>query len=69
MCGCQPGGPRIVNLGYNVRSRDDVTGDGSSLAWLDTHDFWLPTLLFGWQDTNADGSVEILSTHPYGATP
>ncbi len=33
-------------------------------------DFWMPTLLFGWTDTDGDGTIEILdSSTPYGLTP
>jgi hypothetical protein len=47
------------------------TGDGStreSQAWnrSDLNNYVLPTLLFGWQDTDGDGIPEILDSTPYG---
>ncbi len=39
-------------------------------AGLLTRNFWMPTLLFGWTDTDGDGTIEIYDTStPYGLVP
>jgi hypothetical protein len=47
-----------------------LNGLANNLDWMTRSSFWMPTLLFGWTDTDGDGTVEILDTStPYGLMP
>jgi hypothetical protein len=44
-------------------------GKADNRGWLETHEAWMPALLFGWTDTDGDGLIEINENLPYGLVP
>jgi hypothetical protein len=47
-----------------------LNGLANNADQVDKGLFWMPTLLFGWTDTDGDGIIEILDTStPYGLVP
>lgn len=44
-------------------------GNADNRGWLETHEAWMPSLLFGWTDVDGDGFIEINDQTPYGLMP